>query len=294
MAKRPESIQRVTAPLRALAQRFAFLFLLLAAATVLMVGKADPKIFDRARMWVTDASAPVLEALSRPLATGAAMVDEARNLVNLHEENAALRRDNTRLLQWQAAARQLAAENTRLRELLNFVPAPGTNYVSARVIADTGGSFVRTMLVNAGRRDGVRTGLPVVVGEGLIGRVVETGERASRVLLVSDLNSRIPVAVGPDRERAMLAGDNSSQPKIVYLASNTDIQPGAQVVTSGQGGVFPPGLPIGVVAATGGSSIRVETFIAPDRLEYVRILDFGLGGILDGVSRQESAGAPSE
>lgn len=284
MAKRPESIQRVTAPLRALAQRFAFLFLLLAAATVLMVGKADPKIFDRARMWVTDASAPVLEALSRPLATGAAIVDEAQSLINLREENATLRRDNARLLQWQAAARQLEAENKRLRELLNFVPSPSTNYISARVIADTGGSFVRTMLVNAGKRDGVRTGLPVVVGEGLIGRVVETGERAARVLLVNDLNSRIPVAVGPDRERAMLAGDNSSQPKIIYLPSNANIQPGAQVVTSGQGGVFPPGLPVGVVSTTGANGTRVETFIAPDELEYVRILDFGLGGILDGVA----------
>ena len=80
MAKRPESIQRVTAPLRALAQRFAFLFLLLAAGTVLMVGKADPQIFDRARMWVTDTSAPMLEALSKPVATGAAIVDEARYL----------------------------------------------------------------------------------------------------------------------------------------------------------------------------------------------------------------------
>ena len=189
MAKRPESIQRVTAPLRALAQRFAFLFLLLAAGTVLMVGKADPQIFDRARMWVTDTSAPMLEALSKPVATGAAIVDEARYLVNLREENVTLRKDNARLLQWQAAARELAAENARLRELLNYVPAPEAQYISARIIADTGGAFVRTMLVNAGKRDGVRIGLPVVVGEGLIGRIVETGERASRILLINDLTT---------------------------------------------------------------------------------------------------------
>lgn len=289
MAKRPESIQRVTAPLRALAQRFAFLFLLLAAATVLMVGKADPKIFDRARMWVTDAAAPVLEAVSKPVATGAAIVDEARYLANLHEENAALRQANARLLQWQAAARELAAENERLRDLLNFVPAPETKYVSARVIADTGGSFVRTILVNAGRRDGVRSGLPVVVGEGMIGRVVETGERAARILLVNDLNSRIPVAVGPDRERAVLAGDNSSRPKIIYLAANSDIQIGARVVTSGQGGVFPPGLPVGVVTGTGSGGIRVETFVAPSRLEYVRIMDFGLAGVLNDAPRSSKA-----
>lgn len=287
MAKRPESIQRLTAPLRALAQRFAFLFLLLAAGTVLMVGKADPQIFDRARMWVTDTSAPMLEALSKPVATGAAIVDEARYLVNLREENVTLRKDNARLLQWQAAARELAAENARLRELLNYVPAPEAQYISARIIADTGGAFVRTMLVNAGKRDGVRIGLPVVVGEGLIGRIVETGERASRILLINDLNSRIPVAVGQNRDRAVLAGDNSSQPKIIYLAANANIQLGAHVVTSGQGGVFPPGLPVGIVGGTGANGIRVETFVSQSSLEYVRIMDLGLAGVLDEAPRQD-------
>jgi rod shape-determining protein MreC len=221
------------------------------------------------------------------------MVDDAKNLMNLHDENAVLRRDNARLMKWQAAARQLAAENARLRELLNFVPTPQAHFVSARVIADPGGSFVRTVLVNAGRRNGVRTGLPVVIGKGLIGRIVETGERVSRVLLINDLNSRIPIAVGPDRERAVLAGDNSSQPKVIYLPANANIQVGAQVVTSGQGGVFPPGLPIGVVSGTGPSGIRVETFVAPNRLEYVRIMDFGLAGVLDSASRQGEAPAPT-
>jgi rod shape-determining protein MreC len=292
LAKRPESIQRVAAPLRALAQRFAFLFLLLAAGTVLMVGKADPQIFDRARIWVTDAFAPLLDAASKPVATGAAIVDEARHLMHLREENAALRLENSRLLQWQAAARELAAENARLHSLLNYVPAPEATFISARIIAETGGSFVRTMLVNAGRRDGVRKGLPVVIGEGLIGRIVETGERVSRILLINDLNSRIPVAVGDDRERAVLAGDNTSQPKIAYLVANANVPVGARVVTSGQGGVFPPGLPVGIVASAAPNDIRVETFVSSNRLEYVRIMDFGLVGALDDAPRR--TGAPAE
>ena len=272
--------------MRALAQRFAFLFLLLAAGTVLMLGKADPKIFDRARIWVTDASAPLLDAASKPVATGAAIVDEARHLMHLREENVALRQENARLLQWQAAARALAAENAHLHDLLNYVPTPEATFISARVIAETGGSFVRTMLVNAGRRDGVRKGLPVVIGEGLIGRIVETGERVSRILLINDLNSRIPVVVGSERERAVLAGDNTSQPRIAYLDANANVPVGARVVTSGQGGVFPPGLPVGVVAQAGPNEIRVETFVSSNRLEYVRIMDFGLVGLLDDAPRR--------
>ncbi len=289
MAKRPESFQRVAAPLRAMAQRFAFLFLLVAAGGVLLIGKADPKIFDRTRMVVTDTLAPILDALSRPIATGAAIVDEVQYLVNLRQENAALRSDNARLIQWHTAARNLAAENKRLRGLLQFVPEQASQFISARVIADSGGTFVRSMLVNAGRADGARKGLPVVVGEGLIGRIVDSGERSSRVLLVDDLNSRIPVVVGPDRERAVLAGDNSRRPKLIYLAANAQVQQGARIMTSGQGGVFPPGIPVGVVSSINANGVRVESFVAASDLEYVRIIDYGLAGVLERDRRDGTA-----
>ena len=282
MAERPESIQRLVAPLWALAQRFMFLFLLLAAGSVLLIGKVDPQFFDRARIVVTDAMAPVLDAVSRPIATGTALFEETRHLLGLRAENTALRATNARLLRWQAAARALAVENQQLRDLLRFVPDQPVKHISARVIADSGGSFVRTMLVNAGRRDGVRKDLPVVIGDGLIGRIVEVGERVSRILLVNDLNSRIPVVIGPDRERAVLAGDNTNRPKAIYLAANIQVKTGARIVTSGQGGVFPPGLPVGIVAITGAGGVRVETFVQMDRLDYVRILDFGLVSIFDG------------
>jgi rod shape-determining protein MreC len=273
-------------------QRFAFLFLLIAAGGVLLMGKADPQVFDRARMAVTmvvtDALAPVLDALSRPIATGAAIVDEVQYLVHLREENAALRAENARLIQWHTAARNLAAENERFRDLLRYVPEQASQFISARVIADSGGTFVRSMLVNAGRRDGARRGLPVVVGEGLIGRIVDIGERTSRILLIDDLNSRIPVAVGPDRERAVLAGDNSQRPKLIYLAANAQVAQGARIVTSGQGGVFPPGIPVGVVASIDANGVRAESFVAISGLEYVRIIDYGLAGVLESEHRAGS------
>lgn len=289
MAKRPESFQRVAAPLRAMAQRFAFLFLLLAAGGVLLIGKADPHVFDRGRMMVTDAFAPVLDALSRPMATGAAIVEEVGFLMDLRSQNATLRAENARLIQWHTAARNLAAENERLRALLQFVPDNASQFISARVIADSGGTFVRSMLVNAGQRDGVRVGLPVVVGEGLIGRIVDVGHRVSRVLLIDDLNSRIPVVVGPDRERAVLAGDNSLRPKLIYLAANAQVAVGARIATSGQGGIFPPGVPVGAVSSIDANGIRAETFVAASNLEYVRIIDYGLAGVLER-ERRRAAG----
>jgi len=114
----------------------------------------------------------------------------------------------------------------------------------------------------------------------LIGRIAEVGEVSSRALLITDLNSRIPVLVEQTRDRAILAGDNSDQPRLLYLPPNLALATGARIVTSGDGGAFPPGLPIGTVAATGDGGVRVRPFANWSRVEYVRIIDYGLKGIL--------------
>lgn len=280
MITRRDAVARITMPIRALAQRFAFLILLGAAGGVLMVGKADPKIFERTRIVVTDAAAPILDAVSRPVATVASIVEEANYLIHLRDKNVVLRQENARLLQWRSAAQVLSSENKHLRDLLRFVPDDPATYISSRVIADSGGAFVRSILVNTGSRDGVRKGFPVIVGTGLIGRVAEVGRRASRVLLINDLNSRIPVIVGPERHHAILSGDNSELTRVDYLTANTTMSVGDRVLTSGRGGVFPSGLPIGAVTSVGRDGVRVREYVSINSLEYVRIMDFGLEGMI--------------
>jgi len=115
-----------------------------------------------------------------------------------------------------------------------------------------------------------------VTGEGLVGRVSEVGSRAARVLLVTDLNSRVPVIVEGPQQRALLTGDNSERPCLRYLDAGAEIKVGDRVVTSGQGGVFPPGLPVGVVASLDREAPRVEPYVELSRVEYLRIVDYGL------------------
>lgn len=280
MRHRPENILRMTAPLRGFAHRFAYVFLLAAALGILLLGRADPQIFQRARTAVTDITAPVLDALSRPAVTISHLVAEARELARLREENIILRAENERLLKWQNAARTLLAENRQLHELLNFTPTQDATSVTARVIGDSGGAFVRSLLVNAGRGDGVSKGNAALSGKGLLGRVAEVGERSARVLLINDLNSRIPVVIERSRERAILAGDNSVTPRLLYLPVTTSVQVGDRVVTSGHGGAFPVGLPVGVVSAISDEGVRVTPFADATNIEYVRLMDFGLDGIL--------------
>jgi rod shape-determining protein MreC len=177
-------------------------------------------------------------------------------------------------------ALRLEGENEALRRLLAFVPDPEARFVSARVIADAGGTFANSMLAFGGAAYGVAVGDAAVTGDGLAGRVVSVAPHSARILLLTDLNSRIPVLIATTGTRAILAGDNSAQPRLLHMTSDSPIVPGERIVTSGDAGAFPPGLPVGVVASVDGGVIRVEPYVERSRLDSVRIVDFGLAGIV--------------
>ncbi len=271
---------RVSAPIRSLAHRFAFLGLVIAAFALMLIGKADVAMMERFRSQVTDSVAPILDMMSRPVATANEVIAKVRILAEIRQENETLRLDKERLLHWQMVARKLEAENKALRAQLNYVPGPQASYISARVIADTGGAFAHSLLLNIGVQPGVTKGQAVVTGDGLVGRVAGVGDRSTRVLLITDLNSRIPVLIEATRTRAILAGNNTNRPKLIHLPPGATVSPGNRIVTSGHGGAFPVGLPVGVVDAVDDGGISVQPFVPRDRLEYVRVLDYGLKGIL--------------
>jgi rod shape-determining protein MreC len=229
---------------------------------------------------MTDAVAPVLDLLSRPLATAGDLVARAEGMVELYRDNEQLRADKEKLLRWQQIALKLAGENEQLRGLLKLVPEAAVSYVTARVIANAGGAFVRSLMVNAGSDSGVARGQAAITGEGLVGRVSEVGRGTSRVLLMTDLNSRIPVTIDGSHEQAVLAGDNSERPRLQYLTGSAPLKIGDRVVTSGQGGVFPPGLPVGLVASLDGGTARIEPYVELSQTLYIRIVDYGLAGAL--------------
>ncbi|WP_374442599.1 rod shape-determining protein MreC [Stella sp.] len=278
---RAQSPLRLTMPIRAWMQRFALLLLILAAFGLIVLGKADTVVVERLRVQLADTLAPFFDLVSRPAASFGRVSEEVREISALRAENERLREANARLLQWQEVARRLEAENQQLRGLMNVTPEPTVGYVSARIIADSGGAFVRSVLVNAGARNGAAKGQAAIMDHGLVGRVVEVGDRASRVLLLTDLNSRIPVLLETSRERAVLAGDNGPRPRLLYLPSRREAaRPGERVVTSGHGGVFPPGIPVGETVSGEDGLVRVSLYADFDRLEYLRLVDTGLAHTL--------------
>lgn len=266
--------------LRLLAQRFAYVSLIGAAVLLIILGKADMALIERTRTLVIDGIAPVLDALSRPATTIAQIVDDYRQLTHLRADNARLRAENQRLMHWQTVARQIQGENAVLHEQLNFIPDPDPAFVTTRVIGDMGTAFGQSLILGAGARDGVRKGQAVLSGETLVGYIAEAGERSSRLLLLTDINAHLPVMVESTRTRAILSGDNKDRPRLKYIAGNPSIQVGDRVVTSASGAAFPPGVPIGVVSSVSEGTIRVDPFIHRYELEYVTVVDYGLGGVL--------------
>lgn len=280
---------RLAPPRRATLQRISFPILVLLSVAAIVLGKADQAVLESIRMSVTDAAAPTLDALSRPLAAAEDLIGRAWAVVAVYQENARLREENERLLRWQQAALTLGAENAQLRGLLKLAPDAAVSYVTAKVIANSGGAYVRSLMVNAGSGDGVGRGQAVVTGDGLAGRVSEVGSRAARVLLVTDLNSRIPVIVESSHQRAVLAGDNSERPQLRWLDPAAPVKIGDRIVTSGEGGVFPPGLPVGAVASVQGGVPRIEPYVELSKVEYLRVVDYGLA---DGLPAPVGMAAP--
>jgi rod shape-determining protein MreC len=257
-------------------QRTLLPILVLLSAAIVVLGKADQLLFDSARTAVTDAFAPILEAFARPVAAVGNAVSKVQLLVTTYQENERLESENARLLQWQQTALNLAADNQQLRGLLKAIPENSISYVTARVIANSGGAYVRTLLVNAGADDRVARGQAAITGEGLVGRLTEVGNRAARVLLITDLNSRIPVTIESSHVNAVLAGDNSERPRLMYLPSADAVKIGDRVVTSGEGGIFPPGVPVGVIAAIDGAGPRVAPYVELSQVNYLLVVDYGL------------------
>jgi rod shape-determining protein MreC len=247
---------------------------------MIALGKSDQVGFESLRDRVMDVAAPTLEVLSRPASLLDAAISRARDFVGVYRTNAQLTVENERLLLWQQAALRLTSENAELRDLLKLVPESSNSFVTARIIADSGGAYVRSAMVNAGRSNGVFRGQAAITGDGLVGRVTEVGNGAARVLLITDLNSRIPVIVETSRRRAILTGDNSEHPRLLNFEAGPAPRIGDRIVTSGEGGVFPPGLPVGTVVAVESGMARVEPYAALSRVEYLRLVDYGLGEAL--------------
>lgn len=244
------------------------------AIALILIGKAQSNLFDRARANVTDWAAPALQAVGKPFGGIDRWMGSLGDVFKVYQENLKLKEENARLRQWHTAAVVLDARVKRYQLLLHAVPDPALATVMARVIGRANRPFLQTMILDAGKAQGVKPGQGVIDARGMIGRIFLAGDHTAWVILLTDLNSRIPVTIEPGNIQAILAGDNSGAPQIDILSQNVVLTSGMQVVSSGDGGLLPPDLAIGTVIADPAGGFRVALLADPATSEDVNIVDF--------------------
>ena len=274
--KRRKSLFMHLSNIRLLAKKFALVLLFLSAFVLMLVNKTDTAIIEKTSSFATDVVSPVIDLLVIPARAVADVYDYLKELKQIHQENKELRQENRKLMQAKDRAQALEIENRILSRLLNYVTPPEAKFITARVIAEEGDAFSHSLIAYTGEAKGVRKGQVVLSNRGVVGRIEQVGKLYSKIILITDINSKIPVMVERTRVRGILTGDNTPTPKMVFIPLEAELTVGDRIVTSGVAGVFPAGLPIGKISSIEKNNVKIKTFTNLERLEYVKIVDYGL------------------
>ena len=251
--------------------------LLVGCLVVLLLGlflvwRIDNPRVERLRANVTDAIVSRMDWAMAPVTATINLARGFRSYQQISQQNHELRKELKKMKIFKEAARQLEEENARLLDLNRLKLNPKLTEVSGIILADSGSPFNQSVLLNVGRRDGIQDGWAATDGLGLVGRIFGIGENTSRVILLTDISSRVPVTIEPSGQNAFVSGDNSIAPIIDFLEDANQVRPGDRIVTSGRGGVLPPDLLLGHLAVDSENRLRVRLSADYERLEFVRVL----------------------
>ena len=268
MAKHKKQDQDYSGPLK----RLLGGILCVALFVVFLVWRIDSPRVERFRANLIDRVVPSFDWALVPVTKAVGMVEDFQSYQRIYEQNQELRRELRQMKAWKEAALQLEQENAQLLNLNNVRLDAQLSFVTGVVLADSGSPFRQSVLLNIGTRDGIVDGWAATDGLGLVGRISGVGSQTSRVVLLTDSNSAIPITVQPSGQTALLVGDNTAAPPIQFLEAPDKVRPGDRVISSGDGGVFPAGLLVGHVAMGADRRLRVRLTADYERLEFLRVL----------------------
>lgn len=253
-------------------RRVIIAVLALALLALFLFWRIDSPRAEAMRTAMIDRIVPRFEWALVPVTRVSQMVAGFQSYARIYEQNQELRRELQRMSAWKEAAVQLEQENAKLLTQNNVRLDPALTSVSGVVMADSGTAFRQSVLLNRGTRDGILDGWATMDGLGLVGRISGVGETTSRVMLLTDPSSRLPVTIQPSGQRALLTGDNTALPYLDFMESPENVRASDRVVSSGDGGLFPPGLLVGQAVETKDGRMRVRLAADYGRLEFLRVL----------------------
>ncbi len=265
--------------LKLLAKKFALVILFLAALALMLFSKNQNPILEQSTGATTSLVGAIVDVLVVPAKMLARSYGFFSDLATIKKDNRILLEENRKLRLLKDKYEALEVENKLLSDLLNYVPLPEVDFVSVRVVAEESDAFAHSMVAYIGNKN-VAKGDVVLSDRGVVGRVDKVAPYYAKIILITDINSNIPVMTEKTRIRGVLSGDNTTIPKLVFVPLDAEISVGDRIVTSGVSGVFPAGLPVGQVMSVNKSEIKVKPFTTLEKLEYVRVVKYGIEGLL--------------
>jgi rod shape-determining protein MreC len=251
--------------------------------------RVDNARVQRIQLVVVNSFYEVAAILTYPVKIVDFLVGNFRDFSRLYVENERLLDEIQQLSEWKNRTHSLEQENAQLRALNNVKVPQNVTYVSGEVIANSESAFSHSLVINVGLQDRVRDGNVVIDSYGVVGRIFGVANQAARVLLLSDINSRIPVRILPGGKKGILEGQNAPRQQLKFLDTLNGIEVGHLVVTSGDDGTIPSGLPVGKITSIKKKHVWVELDAQYDTMKFLRVLhsktpppEIGEGVILEG------------
>jgi rod shape-determining protein MreC len=227
---------------------------------------------DTLRSYFLDFSTQMVFLVSKPIESFNILWSSGATYLQLHKKYQEMKARVEVLEHWEQIARHVNAENLRLRSVANMAPEGSIEFVTARAFEANGGAYSNSLFINAGTKQGIRKNLAVIAQRQIIGRVIEVGETSSRVLLLKDVNSKIPIRTEFSDLEAILTGSHTSTLNLSHLHGEGTPQKGELIFTSGKGGVFPEGYKVGRIASTDDKKITIRSDLDWENLHFVQVL----------------------
>ena len=253
---------------RGAAQKFSLISLIILALILFFLDLYSFKIIKPIRSIINDGVYRVSILSSTPSRFFPSLSQDIVNLVNIKSENQRLKEELEIFKKKELEVEYLANENENLKKIFKSdISTVNGKTIIAKVLIDKSSPYLKSVVINKGSKQGILKGMPVLDKFFLIGRIVETNYFSSRVLLLNDLNSRIPVTISDQSIQAILKGNSKNKPILEYLPEGYVLKGGLKVFTSGKDGIFLPGTPIGETQENG----EVKLYSEPGQLIFIKI-----------------------
>jgi rod shape-determining protein MreC len=252
-------------------QRFSLIALIITSIILIFIENIESKPLNYARSFIKDTVYKGSQVVSFPLKGLSNITHITKNHFNLYDNYKELKIEHNKLKESISKSDYLELENNQLRKLIEEQVSSKSNLISARIMLDKQSPYLESFVINIGSNKGIKNSMAVLSGTNFIGRTVDVNFFSSRVLLISDLNSKIPAIIEPSANHTILSGHGKNEITLEYLPKNYDVNDGDKVYTSGKEGIFMPGIPIGEVMIKNGIP-TVSLFSNLNQITFINVM----------------------